>query len=136
MSSVKNTFWARKSTAFPRTAQSNGISEMKAKTRSRKAYFLESFVCKNPSTKRKQKIGNAGRPIRRRTLSTARILSKRAASFLTQAEARSPRSKTAAPIWSISILRIAMIFNVLPEIPENFCSGFMDVSSFQCLQPV
>ena len=44
-------------------AKSNGISETSAKINRRTAYFFTLLVCKNPSTKRKQYIGNAIRPM-------------------------------------------------------------------------
>ena len=48
-------------------ARSNGISDTAAKHPRRSAYFSRSLVCINPSTRRKQNIGNAILPIFRIT---------------------------------------------------------------------
>ena len=92
---------------------SKGISLTAPKSSSRRRDCFTSWVCRKPSTSRKQKIGNASRPMRRRIGS---ILSRPTGQF---AAVPTPASMQEAPMWSISMVTQAMRLRAVPLSPQR-----------------
>ena len=121
------TFCCRRSNSCPVWTKSYMGSAMIAKTSIFRRYLFMSWVCKNPSTIKKQNKGNAILP---RTWSTSeaslRIAHCSSDIWLYDAWVMIPLVRTILLTWSRTIEMAAIIFNVLPLIP--YLSVFISFS--------